>query len=591
MKYIFLSVITFIFFSITSCREKLVTEESSKANAFFDKSFDASVDRFPEFQTQLGIKKDYDKWDDLSDEFAKRELEITKAELQELEETINYELLDEQTKISYDLFVLNANEEIDNFKYRFHDYPINQMYGYQSYIPTFLQNYHQITDSSDAANYVKRVEGVAALIEQLLETLEIREEKNIIPPKFVFDHALRDIENVKEGSNVFENFKSKVNALDTLQQAAKDELINDCEQAINTSYKPAYTSLKIYLEELQKKATDEAGVWKLPDGKDYYNHRLKHYTTTDMSADEIHKVGLEEVKRIHGEMDDIREKVGFKGTLQEFFEFMRKEKKFYYPNTDQGRQDYLDKANEIIDAMKKKLPELFITLPKAELVVKRVEDYREQSAGKAFYNRAAVDGSRPAVYYANLYNMADMPTYQMEALAYHEGVPGHHMQIAIAQELQGIPKFRKYGGFTAYVEGWGLYSEFTPKEMGFYEDPYSDFGRLAMELWRACRLVVDTGIHSKKWTREEGIEYYMSNTPNPPGDAVKMVERHIIYAGQATAYKIGMLKILELRQKAKEELKDNFDIRQFHEVVLTNGPIPLSVLEKKIDDWINQNKT
>ncbi|TYP97536.1 uncharacterized protein DUF885 [Tenacibaculum adriaticum] len=234
--------------------------------------------------------------------------------------------------------------------------------------------------------------------------------------------------------------------------------------------------------------------------------------------------------------------------------------------------------------MKTRLDELFITKPKADLKVKAVEGFREKSAGKAFYQQPALDGSRPGTYYANLYDMASMPTYQMEALAYHEGIPGHHMQIAIAQELKEVPMFRKFGRYTAYVEGWGLYSEFIPKEMGFYADPYSDFGRLAMELWRACRLVVDTGIHAKKWTREQGIKYYIDNTPNAELDAVKMVERHIVMPSQATAYKIGMLKILELRKKAKDALGDKFDIRKFHDVVLTNGPLPLNVLENLVDN-------
>ena len=236
--------------------------------------------------------------------------------------------------------------------------------------------------------------------------------------------------------------------------------------------------------------------------------------------------------------------------------------------------------------MKSRLDELFIVKPKADLKVKAVEAFREKAAGKAFYQQPAPDGSRPGIYYANLYDMEAMPTYQMEALAYHEGIPGHHMQIAIAQELEDVPKFRKFGGYTAYVEGWGLYSELVPKEMGLYEDPYSDFGRLAMELWRACRLVVDTGIHAMKWTRQEGIDYYVNNTPNATSDGVKMVERHIVMPSQATAYKVGMLKILELREAAKEKLGDKFDIREFHDVVLKNGAVPLNVLEKFVDQWV-----
>lgn len=576
-----------------SCKptEEQVNQESDKANTFFDRTYDESVARSPEYQTYLGIKKDNDKWDDRSDENSKKELEITKAELQELKSTINYDWLDEQTKISYDLFVLNGERQINNFKYRFHNYPVNQMFGAQSQLPSFLINFHQISNSNDAAAYISRVNGLPDVIDQILEGLKVREEKNIIPPKFVFKHVVRDIGNVIEGSAISDDFGKKVGALDSLSEDQKKAFIKECDSAIKISLLPAFEKLRDYAVNLEKKANQDAGVWKFPQGLDFYNSRLENYTTTHMTHEEIHQIGLREVERIHKEMNTIKEKVGFDGSLQDFFEFMRTDKQFYYPDTEKGKQAYLDKATEIIEIMKTKLPELFITLPKADLVVKRVEAFREQSAGKAFYNRAALDGSRPANYYANLFKMNEMPSYQMEALAYHEGIPGHHMQIAISQELQGIPKFRKLGGYTAYTEGWGLYSEFIPKEIGFYSDPYSDLGRLAMELWRACRLVVDTGIHAKKWTREEGIAYYVDNTPNAKGDAVKMVERHIVAAGQATAYKIGMLKILELRKKATDELGDTFDIRKFHEELLTSGPLPLSVLEKRIGNWINGQKS
>jgi uncharacterized protein (DUF885 family) len=287
-------------------------------------------------------------------------------------------------------------------------------------------------------------------------------------------------------------------------------------------------------------------------------------------------------------MEKIKKKVGFKGTLQDFFEFMRKNEQFYYANDSTGRSKYLTEARSIINTMKDDLDKLFLTKPEAELVVKAVEPFREKNAGKAFYQQPAKDGSRPGTYYANLYDMSAMPTYQMEALAYHEGIPGHHMQIAIAQELEEIPQFRKFSFYTAYVEGWGLYSELLPKEIGYYKDPYSDFGRLAMELWRSCRLVVDTGIHSKKWTREEGIAYYKENTPNAESDCIKMVERHIVMPGQATAYKIGMNKILELRENAKQELGEDFDIREFHDVILLDGAVPLNILEEKVDNWVSE---
>src|SRR5690554_1200903 len=285
-------------------------------------------------------------------------------------------------------------------------------------------------------------------------------------------------------------------------------------------------------------------------------------------------------------MRGIMAQVNFEGTLQDFFEYMRNNDEFVYPDTAEGREQYIADATILIDVMRGRLDELFITKPKADLIVKAVEPFREKSAGKAFYQPPSMDGSRPGVYYANLYDMASMPSYQMEALAYHEGIPGHHMQLAIQQELEGIPSFRKFGRYTAYTEGWRLYTELLPKEIGFYQDPYSDFGRLAMELWRAVRLVVDTGIHAKQWTREESIDFYVQNTPNAEADARKMVERHIVMPSQATAYKIGMLKILELREKAKQELGDQFDIRQFHDVVLANGPVPLNILEQFVDEYI-----
>jgi uncharacterized protein (DUF885 family) len=283
--------------------------------------------------------------------------------------------------------------------------------------------------------------------------------------------------------------------------------------------------------------------------------------------------------------------VNFAGSLQEFFDFMEKDPRYYFTNNEEGRQAYLDSATAIIENMKGRLDELFITKPRADLEVKRVEAFREQSAGKAFYYRPAPDGSRPGYYYANLYDMAAMPKYEMEALAYHEGVPGHHMQIAIAQELEGLPKFRTLGGYTAYIEGWGLYCEAIPKEIGLYANPYSDFGRLAMELWRACRLVVDTGIHSKRWTREDGMNYYRKNTAAAEFEVESMVDRHIVIPSQATAYKIGMMKIMDLRNMARQQLGNKFDIREFHDVVLTSGALPLDVLEELVNQWIFEKQS
>ena len=329
-------------------------------------------------------------------------------------------------------------------------------------------------------------------------------------------------------------------------------------------------------------------MWRLPKGAAYYSHLLRNYTTTKLSAEDIHQLGLSNVARIHGEMKAIMQQVKFQGDLQAFFAFMREDPQFYFPETPEGKAAYLAEAKSLIDTIEQRLPEYFGILPKAELNIKAVEAFREKSAGKAFYQAPSADGSRPGIYYANLYKMADMPKYQMAALAYHEGIPGHHMQRAITVELQDIPKFQRYVSFTAFTEGWGLYTEYLPKEMGFYQNPYADFGRLAMELWRACRLVVDTGIHAKKWSREQAIQYLQDNTPNPAGDTIKAIERYIVYPGQATAYLIGKIKILELRENAKAQLGDKFDIRSFHDEVLRYGPVPLSLLEENIQRWVQQ---
>ncbi len=567
--------------------------ESDKANVLFDELFNAEIARSPISQGYLGIKDNNDKWDDISEAFAKESYDFTKKQLTTLK-TIDVKKLDKATLLSYQLYEKKLTDSINDYKWRHYNYPVNQMFGIHSTIPSFLINIHQVSSVEDAKAYISRLEGIPLLIDQLIDNLETRKKKKIIAPKFVFAHVIRDSNNVVKGSpfekgedsTLMADFKKKVEKLNA-NQKQKNELVSKAENALKKKVGPAYKKLVSYLAKLEKSSDTNDGAWKFPEGEAFYRHALETTTTTQLSADEIHNIGVREVKRIHDEMRTIMEKVNFKGSLQEFFVFMRKDKQFYYPQSEAGKQEYLTKATDLINTMKSNLDKLFIVKPKADLIVKAVEPFREKSAGKAFYQRPAPDGSRPGTYYANLYEMSAMPIYQMEALAYHEGIPGHHMQISIAQEIEHMPKFRKFGGYTAYVEGWGLYSELIPKEYGFYEDPYSDFGRLAMELWRACRLVVDTGIHAKKWTRQQAIDYLIANTPNPENDSIKAIERYIVMPSQATAYKIGMLKILELRQKAKQQLKDKYDIREFHEVVLKNGPVPLDVLDKLVNDWID----
>ncbi len=575
-----------------------VAAESAKANQMFDDMYMEHVMRSPNWQSFLGMKDNQDKWSDIDDAEALASVELSKAQLAKVKADINPAHLDEQTQLSYRLFIERWQDDIDSLAWRDHAYPITQMRGTHTSVATMLINQHPISSVDDAQDYIARLNAIPKLFGQLQDILVKRADKGVITPKFTWPEMINASQNIISGapfddgeaSTIWADFNKKIAKLDT-DEDTKQQLLDDAKAALMNSVKPAYDSLIALMRELETRATDDDGAWKLPNGEAYYQHRLESITSTKLTAQEIHDIGLAEVARIHDEMRAIMKQVGFEGSLQEFFEFMRVDPQFYYPDTEEGRQRYLDEATALIDNMKGRLDELFYTKPKADLVVKAVEPFREKSAGKAFYQRPAPDGSRPGMYYANLYKMSSMPTYQMEALAYHEGIPGHHMQLAISQELDGLPRFRRFGSATAYTEGWGLYSEFVPKEMGLYEDPYSDFGRLAMELWRACRLVVDTGIHQLRWTRQEAIDYLVENTPNPVADAEKAIGRYIVWPGQATAYKIGMLKIIELREKARDALGEKFDIRGYHDVILRNGPLPLSMLEEEVDKWIAKQRT
>lgn len=572
--------------------QQQLVDANERANQLFEQIFNERVQRSPILQTSLGIKDDYDKWQDLSDEAFEAELAMTRQHLALLE-AIDSKALDAQTQLSYQLMHKQLTETLEDARWRLYSYPVNQMFGVHSQVPSLLINQHQISNVGDAKAYIARLNAVPHLFRQLQQQLSARAEIGVIVPQFVFPHLRSASENIIQGapfdeqadSTLLADFKGKVAKLD-LTDVEQKLLVDEATVALITSVGPAYRQFLSYLAQLEQQAGTVDGVWRFTDGDAFYQNRLARMTTTSMTATEIHQLGLAEVARIHTEMQAIMQQVSFNGSLQEFFAFMRDAPQFYYPDTAAGRTEYLKEATAIIDHMRTRLDELFLVKPKAEMIVQAVEPFREQSAGKAFYQRPSMDGSRPGVYYANLYRMSDMPKYQMEALAYHEGIPGHHMQLAIAQELEGIPKFRRFGGATAYIEGWGLYSELLPKEIGLYQDPYSDFGRLAMELWRAARLVVDTGLHAKKWTREQAIQYLIDNTPNPAGDAAKAIERYIVMPGQATAYTVGMIKILELRQRAKEALGDSFDIRQFHQVILENGAVPLDVLEQLVEAYI-----
>lgn len=567
--------------------------ESERLAAFFERTFQDDLKRSPQFQSYLGIKWDYDKWGDVSDAFADETIAIAKNRLQEIAK-FDTSKLSEQEKMSIRLFKLGIERDLENDKYRHHTYIVHQFRAAHTSVPSFLINIHRVTSVDDAKAYIGRLDNVKGYFDQVIDQMQLRENLGVFPPKWAYDQMIEASQNVISGipfdssdkpSTLWKDFSDKVDALD-LSESEAEALKGEAKAALLTSVKPAYEKLIAAFAHQKTVSPEGDGVWRLPDGDKWYQNRLNWFTTTDLTADEVHQIGVENVERIHNAMRDIMKQVEFTGTLQEFFEFMRTDEQFYYPNTDEGRDRYLAEATAAIDTMREALPDYFGLTPKAPMVVKRVEAFREKSAGKAFYQNPAQDGSRPGIYYANLYDMNAMPTYQMEALAYHEGIPGHHMQRAIALELEGIPQFQKFLSFTAYTEGWGLYTEELAKDMGFYKDPYSDFGRLAMELWRACRLVVDTGIHAQKWSREEAIDYLIQNTPNPEYDAIKAIERYIAMPGQATAYMIGKLKIMELRETAKATLGDKFSYPEFHDVVLKDGPVPLSVLEEKVNQWV-----
>ncbi len=576
-----------------STAQPQASAQSIALSDFFAQSYQEDLASSPIRQSYQGIKDNYDQWDDISDAAIDEDIARLQTRLAKARQ-FDRNGLSQQEQLSLDIYIMDIERQLANDVFRYHTYIINQFWGAHTFVPSFLINIHRISEISDADAYITRLNGVESFFDQLITQLRLREEAGVFPPKWSYDQMLQAARNVISGapfvegeqdSTIWTDFQKNVATLD-LSEAERNRLLDQARSALINKVQPAYEKLMSELTKQRLLSPKGDGVWRLPDGDKWYQNRLAWYTTTDLTAEEVHQLGLYHVERIHNDMRQIMAQVGFAGSLSEFFAFMRTDPQFYYEDSDAGRDAYMRDAKAYIDAMEQKIPEYFGLIPQADMIIKRVEPFREQSAGKAFYQSPSQDGSRPGIYYANLFDMSVMPSYQMEALAYHEGIPGHHMQRAITQELTGIPEFQKYASFTAYTEGWGLYTEELPKEMGFYQDPYSDFGRLAMELWRACRLVVDTGLHAKRWSREEAIAYLVENTPNSEYDAVKAIERYIALPGQATAYMIGKLEIQTLRAKAETELGDQFDLRGFHDEVLKDGPVPLNILAQKIDNWI-----
>ena len=579
--------------------ESVKQQEDKRLVAFIEARFDRLVAQSPNLQSYLGINNGAQStWSDTSDALAQKQLENTKADLAKLTAEFDRSDLSDEGKLNFDLFKRELTNEIENAAFRKQSYVVDQFRGQYTSAITLLKNNHRIVNEAGAQAYINRLVGFESLMDDIVARMKDRAAFGVLPPAFSFDSMINDVSAMLTGAPLdapvtsssklhplYADFKEKLAALH-LEESKENALLEEASSALKGPFKRGYSSLLATLKQQKPLQANNDGVWSLPNGDAYYANRVKAETTLALSPEEIHVIGLNEVARIHQQMQQIMDEVEFTGTLQAFFEFIRTDPNNFYANNDEGRAAFLADAKAQTSEIFAVADQYFHTLPKADLEVRRVEPWRENSTSIAFYNRPSLDGSRPGIYYANLADMTGVQKYVFKAITYHEGVPGHHFQIAQAQELEGLPRFRKYLGVGAYIEGWALYAEQLAFEMGFYKNPLHNFGRLQNELWRAVRLVTDTGIHYKRWSREQAIEYFVTNTPLSPQDIETEVERYFVNPGQALSYKMGMLKILELREKAQAKLGNNFDIRDFHSSVLGAGALPLDALEKRVEQYI-----
>ncbi|MDP1736750.1 MAG: DUF885 domain-containing protein [Caulobacter sp.] len=565
---------------------------------FLDAAFDEATALSPQSMTGLGLKTDYDKLDDYTDAAAQKRLALAERQLAQMKARFRPDALSPAGKLSFMLFERQVAQQSENYRWRLHGYIASVNGSPAGAIPVFLINQHRVDSVEDARAYIARLRDVKRVMTEVSAALKTRAAAGIRAPAFTFAPVDADTRKVITGapfgdgpdSAIWADFRKKVAALDA-PEAVKADLLAGGSAALTGPFREGYELFLATQAEIGKDAKTNDGTWALPDGGAYYANRLKVSTTTALTADEIHQIGLDELARIQVEMRQIMNAVAFEGSLQDFFKLLKTDPKFQYPNTPEGKAAYLSDATALVAQVMKIAPDWFLRLPKAALEVRAVESWREATAAIAFYNRPSPDGRRPGIYYVNLSDMTQVLKPQIEGISYHEGAPGHHFQIALAMETPGLPKFRRFGGYGAYSEGWGLYAERLGKEMGFYQDPYSDFGRLSTEAWRAVRLVTDTGLHHKKWTRQHAIDFFRENTLLSERDIVKEVERYLCNPGQATSYKAGELRIMALRLRAKMALGDRFDIRVFHDVILRDGALPLDVLDRQVEAWIAEATT
>ncbi|GIU11433.1 DUF885 domain-containing protein [Shewanella glacialipiscicola] len=569
--------------------------------AFLDRSVVKMAFESPETLTSLGFLESVGitghnaELDDDSPEA----MDKTFAQVRDLRETLlSYSDadLDENPRISKDIALYLADFALVSEPYRYHNYPLNQLFGVQNGYPSFMQAQHQVHSVGDAENYLSRLQKVKLKFAQTLEGLKIREAKGIIPPKFVIERVLTEMNDFVvtpiQDNILYSSFKTKLAGTD-ISADEQVRLLAAAEADITAYVHPAYQLFIDYFTQLQAKAGTDDGYWALPNGDLAYEQLLKFFTTTNYTADEIHTKGLAEVDRIQTEIMTILAEEGY-DVSQGFsvaIETLAADPKFYYEDSDAGRAQILVDYQHILDEVNAGLGDAFRIRPQAGMEVVRIPEFKEKTAPGAYYQQPAIDGSRPGRFYANLYDIKATPKYGMRTLAYHEGIPGHHFQIVVAMELEGMPLIRKMAPFTAYIEGWALYSERLAWELGFQQNSFDNIGRLQAELFRAVRLVVDTGIHHSRWTREQAIDYMKKNTGMSDRDVTAEIERYIVMPGQATAYKVGMMKILELREKAKLALGTQFDLKDFHDVVLKNGAVPLDILETLVERYIVDTKS
>lgn len=577
-------------------------------NFFFERVFVEFLIDDPELLTtlrvaeQFGIHFHNNDLTDASDAHAQKLLAKTKNSLA----TLRRYSLDEMTesqRLSASILDWFLESAVESEPFMFHNYPMNQMFGVQNELPTFMATMHQINTKRDARHYIERLEKFPTKFDQVLEGIKNREAAGIVPPKFVVRRVLDEmkafVDDGVDANILYTTLSDRLNerdgeggayAVTKVSNSDREALCREAHQAIEGSVFPAYQVLIDYFTDLESRATEDDGFWKLPDGDAAYAYALRQNTTTDKTAVEIHHIGIGEVYRILSEMDGILDGLGLdSGTVGERMLALAADPAMLYPDTDEGRTACLADYQSIIDTAEGDLESVFDLRPAMGVHVERIPEFKEATAA-AYYNPPALDGSRPGIFYAKLNDMNEVPKFTMKTLVYHEAIPGHHFQLALQQEMSDVPTFRKVLPFTAFVEGWALYAEYLAKEMGFYEnDPQGDLGRLQAELFRAVRLVVDTGIHHRRWTRDEAIRYMEFVTGMPHGDVVSEIERYIVMPGQACAYKIGQLSFIELRGRAETALGDRFDLREFHNLILSNGAMPLTILEQVVGEYIAES--